>query len=64
MVLVIAALAAITFLAEGSLLDWSALLITGNGLVDVEQGGIGYMLFSIAMTLARFGGRCADREVR
>ena len=49
-VLVIAALAAITFLAEGALLDWSALLITGNGLVDVEQGGIGYMLFSIAMT--------------
>ena len=51
-VLVIAALAAITFLAEGALLDWSALLITGNGLVAVEQGGIGYMLFSIAMTLS------------
>ena len=44
-VLVIAALTAITFLAEGALLDWSALLITGMGLVDVEQGGIGYMLF-------------------
>jgi predicted MFS family arabinose efflux permease len=66
-VLVIAALAAITFLAEGSLLDWSALLITGNGLVKVEQGGIGYMLFSIAMTLARFAGdaltaRIGDRS--
>ncbi len=23
------------------MLDWSALLITGNGLVEVEQGGIG-----------------------
>jgi MFS family permease len=55
-VLVIAALAAITFLAEGALLDWSALLITGNGLVAVEQGGLGYMLFSIAMTAARFSG--------
>lgn len=55
-VLVIAGLAAITFLAEGALLDWSALLITGNGLVEVEQGGIGYMVFSIAMTLARFFG--------
>lgn len=67
-VLVIAILAAITFLAEGSLLDWSALLITGNGLVAVEQGGIGYMLFSIAMTLARFGGdtltaRVGDRAI-
>jgi len=67
-VLVIAALAAITFLAEGALLDWSALLITGMGLVDVEQGGIGYMLFSIAMTLARFTGdeltaRIGDRAI-
>jgi MFS family permease len=55
-VLIIATLAAITFLAEGALLDWSALLITGKGLVAVEQGGIGYMVFSIAMTLARFSG--------
>jgi MFS family permease len=55
-VLVIAALAAIMFLAEGALLDWSALLITTNGLVAVEQGGTGYMLFSIAMTVARFCG--------
>ena len=67
-VLVIAALAAITFLAEGALLDWSALLITGNGLVDVEQGGMGYMLFSIAMTAMRFTGdtltaRIGDRAI-
>lgn len=67
-VLVIAVLAAITFLAEGSLLDWSALLITGKGLVAVEQGGIGYMLFSIAMTAARFSGdaltaRLGDRAM-
>src|SRR5687767_8268193 len=66
-VLVIAALAAITFLAEGALLDWSALLIS-DGLVPVEQGGVGYMLFSIAMTLARFTGdaltaRLGDRAV-
>lgn len=67
-VLVIAALAAIMFLAEGALLDWSALLITGMGLVDVEQGGLGYMLFSIAMTLMRFTGdaltaRLGDRAI-
>lgn len=67
-VLVIAALSAITFLAEGSLLDWSALLITGNGLVDVEQGGLGYMLFSIAMTAMRLLGdsltaRVGDRAI-
>lgn len=55
-VLVIAMLAAITFLAEGAILDWGALLITGNDLVAVEQGGLGFVLFSIAMTLARFSG--------
>ena len=66
-VLVIAILAAICFLAEGAVLDWSALLITGNGLVEVEQGGIGFVLFSIAMTVMRFCGdaltaRIGDRS--
>jgi predicted MFS family arabinose efflux permease len=66
-VLVIAALTAITFLAEGALLDWSALLITDKGLVTATQGGLGYMLFSIAMTAGRLGGdrvtaRVGDRS--
>jgi predicted MFS family arabinose efflux permease len=55
-VLVLAMLAAISFLAEGTMLDWSALLITSEGLVAVEQGGIGFVLFSVAMTAMRFGG--------
>jgi MFS family permease len=55
-VLIIALLAAIMFLAEGSVLDWSALLLTSNGLVAVEQGGIGFVVFSVAMTLGRFSG--------
>jgi predicted MFS family arabinose efflux permease len=55
-VLVLAGLTAITFLAEGALLDWSALLVSGDGLVDVKQSGIGYMLFSIAMTVGRLTG--------
>jgi hypothetical protein len=55
-VLVLAGMTAITFLAEGALLDWGALLITGGGLVDVKQSGIGYMLFSIAMTAGRLTG--------
>ncbi|MDR3098959.1 MAG: MFS transporter [Paraburkholderia sp.] len=55
-VLMLAALAAITFLVEGALLDWSALLITSTGRVSAAQGGLGYMLFSIAMTAGRFGG--------
>lgn len=55
-VLVLSALAAITFLAEGALLDWSALLITEQHLVSVQHGGLGYMLFAIAMTFGRLTG--------
>lgn len=55
-VLVIAFLAAITFLVEGALLDWGALLITENALVPVDRGGMGYMVFSIAMTVCRLAG--------
>ncbi len=62
-VLLLAALTAITFLVEGALLDWSALLITGAGLVAAAQGGLGYMLFSIAMTAGRLGGDAVTARV-
>lgn len=67
-VLLLSLLAAATFLAEGAMLDWSALLITKGGLVAVAQGGLGYMLFSIAMTAGRLVGdkvvvRLGDRNV-
>jgi predicted MFS family arabinose efflux permease len=55
-VLVIAIFAAISFLVEGALLDWSALLLVGDHLVSAAHGGLGYMLFSIAMTFGRFAG--------
>jgi MFS family permease len=59
-VLVIALLAAISFLVEGALLDWSALLLIGERLLSPARGGLGYMLFSIVMTFSRFIG---DRVV-
>ncbi len=59
-VLLLAALAAITFLVEGALLDWGALLMVGTGMLDAAQGGLGYMLFSVAMTVGRLTG---DRVV-
>ena len=66
-VLLISALAAIMFLAEGALLDWGALLITGKNLLDIEHGGTGYMMFAIAMTAGRLSGdaliaRIGDRS--
>jgi predicted MFS family arabinose efflux permease len=67
-VLVIALLAAVSFLVEGALLDWSALFVVGAKLVTAAKGGIGYMLFSIAMTLGRLSGdrvvsKLGDRNV-
>lgn len=67
-VLLLAALAAVTFLVEGALLDWSALLLTDSGLAAAGQAGTGYALFSVAMTAGRFGGdaivaRLGDRAV-
>ncbi|WP_128943562.1 MFS transporter [Bradyrhizobium zhanjiangense] len=55
-VLLIALLAAITFLVEGAMLDWSALLLVERDLLAEAQGGIGCMLFSIAMTAGRLSG--------
>jgi predicted MFS family arabinose efflux permease len=61
-VLIIATLAAISFLVEGALLDWSALLLVGERLFSPARGGLGYMLFSIAMTFSRFiGDRIVDQ---
>jgi hypothetical protein len=62
-VLVLAGLTAITFLVEVALLDWSALLVTGAGLVVAAQGGLGYMLFSIAMTVGRLVGDAVTARV-
>jgi predicted MFS family arabinose efflux permease len=56
LVLVLAILAGVTFLVEGALLDWGALLITEAQLVPVAQGGIGYMIFSVTMTAGRLSG--------
>jgi hypothetical protein len=67
-VLLLGILTGISFLAEGAVLDWGALLITSAGLVPVAQGGVGYMLFSITMTVGRLSGdfvvaRVGDRAV-
>lgn len=67
-VLLLALLAGVCFLVEGAVLDWSALLLTEGGLVSRAQGGLGFMVFSVAMTGGRFGGdalcaRLGDRTV-
>jgi len=59
----LASLACITFLAEGAVLDWGALFIAGAGLVSVAHSGVGYILFSIAMTLGRLSGDAVARHI-
>ena len=55
-VLLIAVLSAIAFLLEGAVLDWGALLIVERKLMAVENAGTGFIVFSVAMVLARLTG--------
>ncbi|HET8765114.1 MAG TPA: MFS transporter [Rhodanobacter sp.] len=50
----------ISFLAEGSMLDWSALLLREVHGFGVAAAGTGYAVFSVAMALGRVTG---DRVV-
>lgn len=59
-VMFIGLLCFIMFLAEGSMLDWSALFLTTLRGMDHNKAGLGYALFSIAMTIGRLNG---DRVV-
>ncbi|TVR46217.1 MAG: MFS transporter [Rhodobacteraceae bacterium] len=55
-VLLLAGLTAIVFLVEGAILDWGALLIVERALLGREQAGLGFLLFSVAMTVGRLAG--------
>jgi predicted MFS family arabinose efflux permease len=55
-VIFIGALCFIVFLAEGAMLDWSAVFLTSLRGVSPEQSGMGYAAFAIAMTLGRLTG--------
>src|SRR5690554_1014706 len=60
-VLLIGCLCFIVFMAEGSVLDWSAVFLTSLRGVDAAQAGLGFAAFSVAMTVARLLG---DRIVQ
>ncbi|MGB8535547.1 MAG: MFS transporter [Acidobacteriaceae bacterium] len=55
-VLFLAVLAFIMMLAEGSMLDWSAVFLVDKAGMAEKNAGIGFTAFSIAMTISRFGG--------
>jgi predicted MFS family arabinose efflux permease len=46
----------IVFLAEGAVLDWSAVFLVSERGFDPAAGGYGYALFAVAMTAGRLAG--------
>jgi len=61
-VLLIGALAFVLFLAEGAVLDWSAVFLTSVRHMDASYAGLGYAAFAATMTAGRLAGdRIVDR---
>lgn len=55
-VIFIGLLCGLVFLAEGAVLDWSAVFLTSEGGLSDAQGGLGYAAFACAMTIGRLNG--------
>jgi fucose permease len=55
-VLFIGALCFIAFLAEGAVLDWSAVFLVSARGMDTSYAGLGYVAFALTMTVGRFTG--------
>lgn len=60
-VLLLGLLCCIAYVMEGSMLDWSGILLISQHNVDVRQAGLGYTLFAITMTVGRLLG---DRVIK
>ena len=61
-VLFIGALCFVLFLAEGAVLDWSAVFLTSVRGVAASHAGLGYAAFAATMTAGRLAGdRIVDR---
>lgn len=64
-VLFIGVLAFVAFLGEGAMLDWSAVFLSDVRRVDASLAGIGYVTFTLTMTVARlFGDALVSRMGR
>jgi MFS family permease len=55
-VLILGLMCFVFFLAEGALLDWSAVFLQFNRNFDPSLSGLGYSVFSIAMAIMRLTG--------
>jgi len=55
-VLFLGILCFIVFLAEGAMLDWSAVFLTEKRGVELSRAGFGFACFSVSMTFGRLAG--------
>lgn len=55
-VLLVGGLTFIVYLAEGAVLDWSALYLTEQKALETAKGGLGYASFAMMVTIGRFAG--------
>jgi predicted MFS family arabinose efflux permease len=62
-VLLIGILCFIVFLAEGSVLDWSAVFLISTRDIDPAYAGLGYAAFATTMTLGRLTGDIVVRHL-
>jgi len=61
-VLVIGLICFIIFMAEGAILDWSALYLVETRNVPETLGGLGFAAFATAMTVGRLSGDFIVRQ--
>jgi MFS family permease len=62
-VLFIGCLCFIVFLAEGAVLDWSAVFLSDERGLDEAYAGLGYAAFALTMTLGRLTGDAIVRRL-
>ncbi|MGV8920523.1 MAG: MFS transporter [Pseudomonas sp.] len=62
-VLFIGLLCVIVFLAEGAMLDWSAVFLSSTRQVDPAYAGLGYAVFALTMTGGRLLGDAVVRSI-
>jgi fucose permease len=62
-VLFLGLLCFVVFLAEGAMLDWSAVFLTEQRGVQAAQAGFGFVCFSLSMTLGRLTGDAIVKRV-
>ena len=56
LVLLVGILCFVVYLAEGAVLDWGALYLTGEKQLATSSGGLGYAAFALMVTIGRFAG--------